>query len=263
MFSSFGQIESARVLTHKSCGVSFRFFLSLNDRNSKLTIVREQFVNFERLDDAVAARKALNGREILGAEVGPVRIGYAKVPGKVVPGSVQDGVVTSSNGVVNGNGLVAQPGLYNAISQLDGANGIPVERQIADGQIQDYRSNLVVGLATNGHYASAHALNNVSTSNLFAPGAILPSAPGEPQIETTVGTVNEQQLIMRELSQGDPDLEEHVEAVAGESHLSILFSSELTDSPFNHSFSCSYDLLSFDSSQRDERSSMGSSLRSF
>ncbi|GAA5957631.1 hypothetical protein JCM3765_001461 [Sporobolomyces pararoseus] len=192
IFSSFGQIESARVLTHKSCG----------------------FVNFERLDDAVAARKALNGREVLGAEVGPVRIGYAKVPGKVVPGSVQDGVVASSNGAINGNGLVAQPGLYNAISQLDGANGIPVERQIAEGQIQDYRSSLVVGLATNGHYASAHALNNVPTSNLFAPGAILPSAPGEPQIETTVGTVNEQQLIMRELSQGDPDLEEHVEAVA-------------------------------------------------
>ncbi|GAA5905012.1 uncharacterized protein JCM6883_004937 [Sporobolomyces salmoneus] len=195
IFSSFGQIESARVLTHKSCG----------------------FVNFERLDDAFAARKALNGREILGAEVGPVRIGFAKVPGKVSPGGGGggDGVASSQNG----NGLGSQSALYTAISQLDGVTGIPVERQIAEGQIQDYRSNLVVGLATNGHYASAHALNSAnsvssSTANLFAPGAILPAAPGEPQIETLVGTVNEQQLIMRELSQGDPQLEEHVQAVA-------------------------------------------------
>ncbi|GAA6012454.1 hypothetical protein JCM11491_004337 [Sporobolomyces phaffii] len=188
IFSSFGQIESARVLTHKSCG----------------------FVNFERLDDAVAARKALNGREMLGAEVGPVRIGYAKVPGKVVPGGAQDG---SAPPATTANGLGSHAGLYGAVAQLDGANGIPVERQIAEGQIQDYRSNLVVGLVSNGHYASAHALNSAS-SNLFAPGAILPNGPGEPQVETLVGSVNEQQLIMRELSQGDPDLEEHVQAVA-------------------------------------------------
>ncbi|GAA5931454.1 uncharacterized protein JCM15063_001472 [Sporobolomyces koalae] len=187
VFSSFGPIESARVLTHKSCG----------------------FINFERLDDAVAARKALHGREILGAEVGPVRVGFAKVPGKVVPGGGQDGAASLTNAA---NGLGSQTALLGAVSQLDGANGIPVERQIAEGHIQDYRSNLVVGLVSNGSYASAHALN--SASNLFAPGAILPTAPGEPQVETLRGSVNEQQLIMRELSQGDPDIEEHVQAVA-------------------------------------------------
>jgi protein JSN1 len=39
-------------------------------------------VNFERLDDAVRARKALNGRDVLGSDVGAIRIGFAKVPVK-------------------------------------------------------------------------------------------------------------------------------------------------------------------------------------
>ncbi|KAJ1985412.1 hypothetical protein H4R34_000066 [Dimargaris verticillata] len=57
VFSAFGPIESARVLTHKNCG----------------------FVNFDKLEDAVRAKKAMNGKEIADSVV---RIGYAKVPAK-------------------------------------------------------------------------------------------------------------------------------------------------------------------------------------
>src|SRR3954451_21949847 len=60
LFSPFGPIESARVLTHKNCG----------------------FVNFERLDDAARAKKAMHGKEALGVGTGAVRIGFAKVPPK-------------------------------------------------------------------------------------------------------------------------------------------------------------------------------------
>ncbi|CAG8465443.1 5722_t:CDS:2 [Paraglomus occultum] len=63
IFAPYGPIESARVLTHKNCG----------------------FVNFERLDDAVKAKRALHGKEVLGSAVGPVRIGYAKVQPKPSP----------------------------------------------------------------------------------------------------------------------------------------------------------------------------------
>ncbi|KAJ2716926.1 hypothetical protein H4R19_000325 [Coemansia spiralis] len=55
VFQSFGAIESARVLNHKNCG----------------------FVNFTRLEDAVRAKQAMNGKSIEGSVV---RIGYAKVP---------------------------------------------------------------------------------------------------------------------------------------------------------------------------------------
>lgn len=57
MFSPFGSIESARVLTHKSCA----------------------FVNFDMLESAVIARTAFNGKELFPG-TGAVRIGFAKVP---------------------------------------------------------------------------------------------------------------------------------------------------------------------------------------
>jgi RNA recognition motif-containing protein len=57
LFSKFGKIESARVLTHKNCG----------------------FVNFEKLEDAIKAKLEMNGKEIDGTDL---RIGYAKVPPK-------------------------------------------------------------------------------------------------------------------------------------------------------------------------------------
>ena len=55
IFSQFGSIEFARVLTHKSCG----------------------FVNFENVQSAIAAKAQCNGKEIFPG-CGPVRIGYAK-----------------------------------------------------------------------------------------------------------------------------------------------------------------------------------------
>lgn len=74
IFSMYGKIESTRVLTHKNCG----------------------FVNFERLESAVQAKNLLNGKEIFPG-AGPVRIGYAKVPG------------TSASGTPGANGLQQSP----------------------------------------------------------------------------------------------------------------------------------------------------------
>ncbi|EMC98773.1 hypothetical protein BAUCODRAFT_137019 [Baudoinia panamericana UAMH 10762] len=55
IFGSFGAIEFARVLTHKSCG----------------------FVNFENIQSAIAAKAQCNGKEIFPG-CGPIRIGFAK-----------------------------------------------------------------------------------------------------------------------------------------------------------------------------------------
>nr|CAG8541077.1 14030_t:CDS:2 [Entrophospora candida] len=63
IFAPYGAIEYARVLTHKNCG----------------------FVNFENLEDAITAKKALHGKEVLGSAVGNVRIGFAKVQPKPSP----------------------------------------------------------------------------------------------------------------------------------------------------------------------------------
>jgi len=60
IFEAFGKIESARVLTHKSCG----------------------FVNFERVESALQAKSELDGKEIFPG-AGLVRIGFAKVQSTV------------------------------------------------------------------------------------------------------------------------------------------------------------------------------------
>ena len=74
IFGRYGKIESARVLTHKSCG----------------------FVNFEITESAIQAKSLLNGQEIFPG-AGPVRIGYAKAP---------DG---SSSGTPGANGVLPSP----------------------------------------------------------------------------------------------------------------------------------------------------------
>ncbi|KAK4238941.1 hypothetical protein C8A03DRAFT_32998 [Achaetomium macrosporum] len=71
MFKSYGPIVSARVLTHKNCG----------------------FVNFERVDSAIAAKANMNGKEIFPG-AGPIRINFAKPPSSTgTPG--HDGAVPS------------------------------------------------------------------------------------------------------------------------------------------------------------------------
>ncbi|PGH26840.1 hypothetical protein AJ80_01420 [Polytolypa hystricis UAMH7299] len=86
IFISYGKIESTRVLTHKNCG----------------------FVNFERIECAIQAKSALNGKEIFPG-AGPVRIGYAKVPtsGSGTPGQsgVQPSPTPDPNAVGSGRGV--------------------------------------------------------------------------------------------------------------------------------------------------------------
>jgi protein JSN1 len=61
IFGQYGAIESSRVLPNKSCG----------------------FVNFVTVEDAVAARSALGGRELFPG-TGGIKIGFAKVPSGIV-----------------------------------------------------------------------------------------------------------------------------------------------------------------------------------
>lgn len=94
IFGMYGKIESTRVLTHKNCG----------------------FVNFERIESAVQAKSLLNGKEIFPG-AGPVRIGYAKVPGTSAagtPGAI--GIQSSPTPDPNFKSSVASEGIDHATS---------------------------------------------------------------------------------------------------------------------------------------------------
>ncbi|KAJ3971976.1 hypothetical protein EV361DRAFT_174788 [Lentinula raphanica] len=171
VFSPYGPIESARVLTHKNCG----------------------FINFERLDDAVRARKALNGRDVLGSDVGAIRIGFAKVPVKNGQEGTNDEAIP---GPVQGVGDLSVGATIHALRAVKGASTIPADQQVLSGAVENYRSNLLLSMIASGiHDAS------------FAPDG-LSKPPG------WIPAITEQQMIMKELSVGSVDAESDIAALA-------------------------------------------------
>ncbi|KAG9126372.1 hypothetical protein FRC07_003678 [Ceratobasidium sp. 392] len=170
VFSPYGPIESARVLTHKNCG----------------------FVNFERLDDAVRARKALNGRDVLGSDVGAIRIGFARVP--VKNSGTGDGVDEGMGVGVQGVGDLSVGATIHALRTVKGAATIPADQQVLGGSIENYRSNLLLSMIGSGTH---QALGNNSSNT-----------PG------WTASITEQQMVMLELSGGSSDAEADVKALA-------------------------------------------------
>jgi protein JSN1 len=142
------------------------------------------FVNFERLDSAVAARNALNGYEVLGSDIGPVRIGYARVQTKspLLGGPENDGSSPQIDQVLSGLGHV------------QGAVSVSTEQQLsADaGGVENYRSPLVLEMVKNGIH------EQVLEKGL-----------------ATGGVVSEQQMIMQVLSAGRMNEDADVRASAG------------------------------------------------
>ena len=154
-------------------------------------------VNFERLDDAVRARKALNGRDVLGTEVGAIRIGFAKVPVKSSPeGSTgEEGANTNVN--VQGIGDLSVGATIHALRGVKGASTIPADEQVLGGAIENYRSNLLLSMIGSGGHVAAN----------YPDGAQKPVG--------WTAAVTEQQMIMKELSGGSPDAEADIQALAG------------------------------------------------
>ncbi|KAF8634349.1 hypothetical protein AX15_000961 [Amanita polypyramis BW_CC] len=171
VFSPYGPIESARVLTHKNCG----------------------FINFERLDDAVRARKALNGRDVLGSDVGAVRIGFAKVPVK----SGQDvgvGLDENSN-VPQGVGDLSVGATIHALRTVKGASTLPADQQVLGGAVENYRSNLLLSMIGSGVHSTIYGSDSTSRSSGWQ-------------------SITEQQMIMRELCGDSTDVEADIQMLA-------------------------------------------------
>lgn len=152
-------------------------------------------VNFERLDDAVRARKALNGRDVLGSDVGAIRIGFAKVP--VKNGQDGTGAEDATPGPVQGVGELSVGATIHALRAVKGANTIPADQQVLSGAVENYRSNLLLSMIASG----------VHTASLNPDGLAKP--PG------WIPSITEQQMIMKELSVGSADAETDIAALAG------------------------------------------------
>ncbi|KAJ9476888.1 Protein JSN1 [Pseudozyma hubeiensis] len=202
VFAPFGSIESVRVLASKSCA----------------------FINYERIDDAVAARKSINGRDVLGTEVGPVRIGFAKVPGKgpesyfgaLDPGTVEFQAAIDALAALAG----AAPGTY-----VDGHAGHTFE-DLRYGPSQHLLPN-APGSHGLARYPSADSARPVpsnaagrssgfpqhSSSNSIVPSSDKGGVPLPAEMKPNA-TVNDLQMLMRELDEADPSVDADVARIA-------------------------------------------------
>lgn len=154
IFQQFGPIESIRILSHKNCG----------------------FINFERQEDAVHARKYMQNKEILGPGTGTVRIGFARDPTYNPDEIIQD-VVISGNTITSyatpnqlkhaenpqPTSSVSTPAMRNNAPEKDTANTtqwatvILMARMMMNAQQQQQPE-------TGSSSSSAPALTNSSTS---------------------------------------------------------------------------------------------------
>jgi len=145
----------------------------------------------------VRARKALNGRDVLGSDVGAIRIGFAKVPTKGNP----EGPATETEVPVNvqGVGDMSVGATIHALRGIKGAGTIPVDQQVLSGSLENYRSNLLLSMIGSGLHTGGSTLDGVTRPGTWSP------------------LMTEQQMIMRELSGGSLDAEADIAALAGKS----------------------------------------------
>lgn len=188
VFSPHGAIESARVLVHKQCG----------------------FINFESLDDAVAARKVLNGQEILGPEIGPIKIGFAKVPSRMPETPAFDNSVNPA-------------AAYQALKRLGGATAVPLDEQLSAGHLENFRSPMALQLAANdlngtGPHSAAGLTQSLQSAVGMSPRVVASEFGGEGKSPQGVPlpSISEQQVLLRELSGDSPDVDLHAQAIAGQ-----------------------------------------------
>jgi protein JSN1 len=143
----------------------------------------------------VRARKALNGRDVLGSDVGAIRIGFAKVPTKGNP----EGPATETEVPVNvqGVGQLSVGATIHALRSIKGASTIPVDQQVLSGSLENYRSNLLLSMIGSGLHTGGSTLDGTTRPGTWSP------------------LITEQQMIMRELSGGGPDAEADITVLAG------------------------------------------------
>jgi protein JSN1 len=158
IFGIYGKIESTRVLTHKNCG----------------------FVNFDRLDSAVQAKSLLNGKEIFPG-AGPVRIGYAKVPGASATGTpgangIQSSPTPDSNfrsNLTTGDGS-NQAENFHAIPQIPAlADLLPEMVQIvqefgaSESDVQNITASIQTSIAFQAFEDEIPSVQDPSQSRMF------------------------------------------------------------------------------------------------
>ncbi|KAK9781895.1 hypothetical protein SCAR479_01766 [Seiridium cardinale] len=149
MFKQYGPIASVRVLTHKNCG----------------------FVNFERVDSAMSAKSAMNGKEIFPG-AGPIRINFAKPPSAsntpghdgVFPSPSPDPFAKGGDNTSSNAATVAADGTGATSQATAAAPVIPPLHEITADIVQIVKS---FGATDEDTYRISHSLNSAVQFTAF------------------------------------------------------------------------------------------------
>lgn len=135
----------------------------------------------------------------MGSDVGAIRIGFAKVPVKNGPegGSGQE---ETPNISVQGVGDLSVGATIHALRSVKGASTIAADQQVLTGNVENYRSNLLLSMIAAGKHTTAYVPD------------------GQPKPAGWIPTVTEQQMIMKEISVGAQDTDGDVQALSGSCH---------------------------------------------
>ncbi|KAK6079290.1 hypothetical protein SCUP234_05843 [Seiridium cupressi] len=149
MFKQYGPIASVRVLTHKNCG----------------------FVNFERVDSALSAKSAMNGKEIFPG-AGPIRINFAKPPSAsntpghdgVFPSPSPDPFAKGGDNTSSNAATAAADGTAATSQATAAAPVIPPLHEITADIVQIVKS---FGATDEDTYRISHSLNSAVQFTAF------------------------------------------------------------------------------------------------
>jgi protein JSN1 len=155
-------------------------------------------VNFHDVEAAVSAQNALNGREFLGKEIGPIRVGYARV-------SPSNSHAQGGSPLPNHHSASFandQGGSSSTEARLNRQGGAPMTQENVS-HIESYGNDLVRDLINKTSPDLDRGEATIAEPQEQGPGAGV----------LAEGDVNEQQMLMSVLSQGDPHLASDVQAV--------------------------------------------------
>lgn len=123
-------------------------------------------------------------------------------------GNDGEGNGTPANANIQGVGDLSVGATIQVLRSVKGASTIPADQQVIGGAVENYRSNLLLSMIGSGLHTGIVNNDGSAKSTGFLP------------------SITEQQMIMKQLSDGSPEAEMDIMALSGKCILCALFEAD-------------------------------------
>lgn len=105
--------------------------------------------------------------------------------------------------IAQGVGDLSVGATIHALRTVKGASTIPADQQVLGGNVENYRSNLLLSMIASGAHTQGYTGDGLAKTSSYAP------------------SITEQQMIMRELAGGSPDAEVDIQVLSGKKNCAL------------------------------------------